>query len=91
MEGKAEGCPDGESGPAPALARMLGRAEGTSMIFTCLQLQPTEINKGKHLMTLKTSSLSFFFSSVHEMEIARGGQNQQPNRVCCSTALGYWV
>ena len=61
MEGKAEGCPVRESGPAPAFARMLCRAEGMSMNFTCLQ--PSEINKGKHLMTLKISPLSFF--SVH--------------------------
>jgi len=90
MEGKAEGCPFGESGPAPALPLMLCRAEGMSMHFACLQLQPAEANKGKNLMAFKTSPLSVFFLSV-EMEIARGSQTQQPNKACCNSALGCWV
>lgn len=61
MEGKAEDCPVGESGPEPGLAQMLCRAEGLSMNFTCLQLQPTEISNGETLNDFKDLTSELFF------------------------------
>lgn len=74
------GCPGGG---------VLCRAQGMSMNLHFLLLHPPQINKGKQVITLKTSFRSFYFLFYEtNVEIAEGGPNPA---VPASAAVPHWA